>query len=67
MYALLPGPSVTVPSAATTLTASGSYSPPANTHTPASWASRVTACAASLTAAKSSGGCVIAPSSNEIR
>src|SRR5207249_1440154 len=38
MYALLSVPSVTVPSGATTLTLTSSwgYTPPANTHTPAS-------------------------------
>src|SRR4051794_9746928 len=67
MYALLSGPSVTVPSVATRLTSSMGCSPPANTQTPASWASRVTACAASATSGRSSSGNVIAPSSNEIR
>src|SRR5438105_15331830 len=70
MYALLSAPSVIVPSGATTLTlsSSGGYTPPANTHTPASWASLITACAASATAGPSSSGMKsIAPSSNEIR
>src|SRR5687767_8989445 len=69
MYALLSGygPSVTVPSVATTLTASYEWSPPPNTHTPASFASFTTACAASATSGRSSSGNVIAPSSNEIR
>jgi hypothetical protein len=60
-------PSVTVPSVATTLTSSWSFSPPPNSHTPASLASWTTACAASATSGSSSAGKVIAPSSNEIR
>src|SRR5215218_6608859 len=69
MYALLSGygPSVTVPSVATTLTSSWECSPPPNTQTPASSASRTTARAASATSGRSSSGNVIAPSSNEIR
>src|SRR5687767_2237254 len=69
MYALLSGygPSVTVPSVATTLTSSWECSPPPNTQTPASFASCTTACAASATSGRSSSGNVIAPSSNEIR
>src|SRR5687767_11758352 len=67
MYALLSGPSVTVPSVATTLTSSWECSPPPNTQTPASIASCTTACAASATSGRSSLGNVIAPSSNEIR
>src|SRR6476659_911828 len=70
MYALLSAPSVTVPSVATTLTLTSSwgYTPPANTHTPASWASRITAWAALATSGISSSGMKsIAPSSNEIK
>src|SRR6266536_1611829 len=70
MYALVSGPSATVPSVATTLTLTSSwgYTPPANTHTPASWASRTTAWAASATSGISSSGMKsIAPSSNEIK
>src|SRR6266508_4973839 len=69
MYALLSGygPSVTVPSVATTLTSSWECSPPPNTHTPPSMASWTTACAAADTSGNSSSGKVIAPSSNEIR
>jgi len=70
MYALLSAPSVTVPSGATTLalTSSWGYTPPANTHTPASMASRTTAWAAAATSGPSSSGMKsIAPSSNEIR
>src|SRR2546425_10144502 len=68
MYALLSAPSVTVPSGATTLglTSPWGYTPPANTHTPASWASRITASDASLTAGPPSPGSEsIPPSSNE--
>src|SRR5205823_3754018 len=69
MYALLSGdgPSVTVPSVATTLTSSWECSPPPNTHTPPSMASWTTACAAADTSGNSSSGKVIAPSSNELR
>jgi hypothetical protein len=58
MYALLSAPSVTVPSGATTLalTSSWGYTPPANTHTPASMASRTTAWAAAATSGPSSSG-----------
>src|SRR5690348_3599696 len=41
--------------------------PPPKIHTPASWACRTTARAASPTAGKSSAGTFIVPSSNEIR
>ncbi len=53
---LLPGygPSVTGPSVTTTLASSWSFSPPPNTHTPASLASGNTACAASATSGRSS-------------
>src|SRR6516225_3074641 len=60
------GPSVTVPSVATTL-ALWLSSPALKTHTPASWASRTTLSAALVTSGRSSSGKVIAPSSNEIR
>ncbi len=60
------GPSVTVPSVATML-ALWLSTPPPKIHTPASWAARTTAWAASPTAGSSSSGKVIAPSSNEIR
>src|SRR5690242_2481043 len=60
------GPSVTVPSVATTL-ALWLSSPPPKTHTPASWAAWTTSCAALATSGRSSSGKVIAPSSNEIR
>src|SRR5579884_4276614 len=60
-------PAATFPSVPTTSTDSGGNSPPPNTHTPASIASRTTACAAADTSGSSSPGNVIAPSSNEIR
>src|SRR5215831_3192998 len=61
------GPSVTVPSVATTLARCLS-SPPLKTHTPAFTASWTASCAALLTAGMSSSGMwSIAPSSNEIR
>src|SRR5829696_5982756 len=67
MYALLSGygPSVTVPSVATTLTSLWECSPPPNTQTPASFASCTTACAASATSGRSSSGNVIAASSHD--
>src|SRR5437763_15497578 len=62
MYALLSGngPSMTVPSVATTLTSSWECNPPPNTHTPAFLASSTIACATSATAGSSSSGEVIA-------
>ena len=59
--------SVTDPSVPTTLASSRAVSPPPNTHTPATWASCITECAASVTSGSSSSGKVIVPSSNEIR
>ena len=60
------GPSVTVPSVATTL-ALWLSSPALKTHTPASLASWTASCAALATSGISPSGMTISPSLNEIR